>query len=204
MLLKTRSLSPIIDPSARVAPTAVISGDVHIGPNTSIGHGVVIAAEGGSIHIGQHCVIMDTAVLRGVPNQPLRLGNHVLVGPRAYLVGCTIEDEVFIATGGTVFNGAVIGRNSQVRINGLVHLRTTLEPGSMVPIGWVAVGTPAKILPTSDHDGIWAIQQTLDFSGYVFNIKRPADGSPVMKTLMERYSSALCRMRADESPVRSE
>ncbi|MDM0078586.1 gamma carbonic anhydrase family protein [Variovorax sp. J2P1-59] len=198
MLLKSNNFSPMIHPTTRIASSAVISGDVEIGPNCSVGHGAVVVAEGGPIRIGANCVIMDTAVIRGVPDQVMRLGDHVLVGPRACLVGCTVEDEVFIATGASVFNGAVLGRGSEVRINAVVHLRTALEAGATVPIGWVAVGAPARFLPASDHEGIWAIQKTLDFPKYVFNTTRPAPGDSMMQNLMPRYTKALLRMHAHD------
>ncbi len=136
---------PFVDPSARVASTAVISGDVHIGANCSIGHGAVLISEGGPIRIGDNCVIMDTAVIRGVPGHVTQIGSCVLVGPHAYLVGCSVEDEVFIATGAAVFNGAILRRGSEVRIHAVVHIRTELAAHATVPIGWVAVGTPAQI-----------------------------------------------------------
>lgn len=185
---------PSIHPSARIAPNAIIRGDVHIGENCSIGYGTVIVAEGGAIRIGANCVIMDTAVVRGVTGAPVTVGDHVLVGPRAYLVGCTVEDECFLATGATVFNGAVIGKQSEVRINGLVHLRTHLPPNSMVPIGWVAVGNPAAILPSADHDAIWEIQKTMDFPKYVFNVERESS----MVAMIGRYANALGRMYPNE------
>ena len=146
-ILKHEKMQQRIDPTARIAPTAVICGNVSVGPNTSIGFGAVIVAESGRIEIGANCVIMDTAVLRGIKNAPLLLGDNVLVGPRAHLTGCTIEDDVFLATGATIFNGAHIGRRSEVRINGIVHIRTRLPAGSTVPLNWIAVGDPANILP---------------------------------------------------------
>ena len=201
MLLCSDSASPVIDPTARVASSAVVSGDVHICPNCWIGHGAVLVAEGGPIRIAAHCVVMDTAVIRGVPGQVTSLGQHVLVGPRAYLVGCVVEDDVFLATGATVFNGARIGQGSQVRINGLVHLRTVLPARSMVPIGWVAVGDPVVIAPTSNHDEIWAVQQTLDFPRYVFGLDRPPPGQSMMPALMPRYAAALRRRHASDAPI---
>lgn len=201
MMIQSAGATPRIDATASVACTAVLSGDVEVGPRCRIGHGVVLVAEGGPVRIGADCVVMDTAVIRGVPGQTMRLGERVLVGPRAYLVGCTVEDDVFLATGATVFNGAHIGRGSEVRINGLVHLRTQLAPGSMVPIGWVAVGTPALIRPTSEHDAIWDVQKTLDFPGYVFKVERPAPGESMMPALMPRYAAALQRLHAGDHAV---
>jgi carbonic anhydrase/acetyltransferase-like protein (isoleucine patch superfamily) len=198
MLIQSEGTAPRIDPSAQVAASAVISGDVHIGPRCRIGHGAVLVAEGGPVRLGADCVVMDTAVIRGVPGLPMTLGDRVLVGPRAYLVGCSVEDDVFLATGATVFNGARIGAGSEVRINGLVHLRSSLPPQSMVPIGWVAVGDPVQMLPASDHEAIWAVQKTLDFPGFVFGQPRPAPGDSMMPALMPRYAAALRRRHAED------
>ena len=198
MHLRSDGATPQIDPSAQVAASAVISGDVRVGPRCRIGHGAVLVAEGGPVRVGADCVVMETAVIRGVPGQRMALGDRVLVGPRACLVGCVVEDDVFLATGATVFNGARIGAGSQVRINGLVHLRSVLPPQSMVPIGWVAVGDPVQILPASEHEAIWAVQKTLDFPGYVFGQPRPAPGESMMPTLMPRYAAALRRRHAED------
>src|SRR5215471_18610476 len=132
MLLDHNGVAPRIHPSARVAPTAVVCGDVTIGPNCSIGFGAVLTAESGPIAIGANCVIMDTAVIRGVRGNPVRIGDNVLVGPRAYLTGCEIAENAFVATGATVFNGARLGARAEVRINGIVHLCTVLPEDTVV------------------------------------------------------------------------
>ncbi|WP_211109644.1 gamma carbonic anhydrase family protein [Azospirillum oleiclasticum] len=198
MLIEHLGKRPVIHPGARVAPNATLCGDVTVGPGTSIGFGAVLTAESGPIVVGAHCVIMDTAVLRGVRGMPLTIGDHVLVGPRASLTGCTIEDEVFLATGATVFNGARIGRGAEVRINGVVHLRTVLPAGATVPIGWIAVGDPASILPPHEHDRIWAVQKPLEFPKYVFGVERPLEGSTIMPTVMPRYARALAAWHAED------
>jgi carbonic anhydrase/acetyltransferase-like protein (isoleucine patch superfamily) len=140
---------------------------------------------------------MENAVIRGTPRHPARLGDHVLVGPRAYLTGCTVEDDVFLATGSTVFNGATIGARAEVRINGVVHIKTTVPPDATVPIGWVAVGTPARIYAPEDNDAIWAIQKTLNFPKEVFGVERPPPGQSKMPEVARRYTRALARHKDD-------
>lgn len=178
----------------------MVCGDVRVGANCSIGFGAVLSAESGPIVIGAHGVIMDTAVIRGVRRNPTTIGDNVLVGPRAYLTGCQIADNVFIATGATVFNGARIGERAEVRINGIVHLRTVLPPDAIVPLGWIAVGDPAEILPPHEHDRIWAIQKELDFPRYVFGVNRPAEGESTMPEVMPRYAARL-RRHDDDTPL---
>jgi carbonic anhydrase/acetyltransferase-like protein (isoleucine patch superfamily) len=197
MILEHDGAAPKIDPSARVAPTAVVCGDVTIGPGSSIGFGAVLTAESGPIAIGANCVIMDTAVLRGTRKYPVTVGENVLIGPRASLSGCAVEDNVFLATGATVFNGARIGARAEVRVNGIVHLKTVLAPDAIVPLGWIAVGDPAEILPPVQHERIWAIQEPLDFPKTVFGAERPPPGGSFMPEIMPRYARALQRHKQD-------
>jgi len=201
MLLRHDGRGPQVHPTARIAPNATLCGDVVIGPNCSVGFGAVLVAESGAVRVGANCVVMDTAVLRGVRDAPLTIGDNVLVGPRACLTGCTVEDEAFLATGCTVFNGAHIGRGAEVRINGIVHLRTRLPPGSVVPLGWIAVGDPAQILSPDRHDAIWAVQRPLDFPRYVFGVERPPEGQTFMPDVMPRYARALARRHATDEAV---
>lgn len=198
MRFRHRSKAPVVDPSAYVAPTAVLCGDVRVGPGCAIGFGAVLSAEDGTIILGRDCIVMENAVIKATSRAATHIGNNVLVGPRAYLTGCTIEDEVFLATGSTVFNHAVVGARSEVRINGTVHLRTRIAPDTSVPIGWVAVGDPAEILPPHEHERIWAIQKPLDFPKIVFNLERPPEGQSIMPDLTRRYAAHLRAHRQDE------
>jgi len=191
MLYRHDGKQPNIHATSRIAPNAVVCGDVTIGPNCSIGFGAVLTAESGPIAIGANCIIMDTAVIRGVRGNPVRIGDNVLVGPRAYLTGCEVADDAFLATGATVFNGARIGARAEVRINGIVHLRTLLPEDAVVPLGWIAVGDPAEILPPNQHERIWSIQQALDFPRYVFGVERAPPGQSIQPTVMPRYARRL-------------
>ncbi|HET6855748.1 MAG TPA: gamma carbonic anhydrase family protein [Streptomyces sp.] len=197
MLIEHEGCSPTVHPTAYVAPTATLSGDVRVAAGCRVLFGAVLTAEGGPVELGEGCIVMENAVLRATRRDPLTLGRQVLVGPTAYLTGCAVEDEVFLATGSRVFNGARIGTRSEVRINAVVHLRTVLPADSLVPIGWVAVGDPAHILPPQEHEAIWAVQRELDFPGYVFGLERPADGASLMPDISERFGRALGRHRDD-------
>jgi len=197
MLLEHQGKRLRIHESVYVAPTATICGDVTIGEDSRVLFGAVITAEGGPVRIGARCIVMENAVIRGTPRHPSRLGDHVLVGPRAYLTGCTVEDDAFLATGVAIFNGARIGVRAEVRINGVVHLNTALPPDTTVPIGWVAVGDPAEILPPGEHERIWAIQEPLDFPRTVFGLERAPAGETIMPEMTRRYARALARHRED-------
>ena len=77
------------------------------------------------------------------------------------------------------------------------HLRTVLAAQSVVPIGWIAVGSPPVILPPSEHDAIWAVQKPLDFPRYVVRRRAHAGRTADMAALTARRSAALGRHRGD-------
>ena len=172
MILIYNGKKPSIDRTAYIAPTATVCGDVSIGANCRIMFGACIAAEGGSIKIGTHCIILENAVIRSTSRHSARIGDHCLIGPNAHVTGCTLKDEVFIATGAAVFHGAILEARSEARVNAVVHLKTRLPEDATVPIGWVAVGDPASILPPDQHDAIWKIQEPLNFPLVVYGYDR--------------------------------
>jgi gamma-carbonic anhydrase len=177
MLIRHRGTSPEIDPDAYVAPNAVVCGAVRVAAGARVLFGAVVTAEDGEVSIGRNSVVMENALVRGRSAHPAVIGDDVLVGPHAHVNGAVIEDGGFLATGAAVFPGAVIGTGSEVRIHAVVHVNTVLPPGATVPIGWVAVGDPAEILPPDQHERIWQIQEPLDFPGTVYGLPRgtPAD-----------------------------
>jgi carbonic anhydrase/acetyltransferase-like protein (isoleucine patch superfamily) len=209
VIVEHLGLRPRVHASAYVAPTAVLCGDVVVGPEARVLFGAVLIAEGGAVTLGARCIVMEHAVVRGTTRHPMRLGDRVLVGPHAHLTGCDVGDDVFLATGVAVFNGAHIGSRAEVRINGVVHVNTFLPADAVVPIGWVAVGNPAEVLPPGAHDRIWAIQEPLQFPRTVFGLERvpagPAGqaepdgpaGQSLMPELTSRYVRALGRHRDD-------
>jgi carbonic anhydrase/acetyltransferase-like protein (isoleucine patch superfamily) len=188
--------APRIDPAAWVAPDATICGDVEIAAGARVLHGARIVGEaGGKIRIGRDVIVMENAVVRAGPKHPCSIGDHCLIGPHAHITGCTIEEQVFIATGASVFHGAQVGKGSEVRINGIVHLKTRLAPGSSVPIGWIAVGDPARILSPDQHDEIWEVQKPLNFPLTVYGLDR--DTPDLMREVTRRLSAALGAHRSD-------
>lgn len=162
-------------------------------------HGArVIGEAGGTIRIGQSSIAMENAVVRASAKHPCTIGDHCLIGPGAHVVGASLAGQVFIATGASVFHGAVLGQGVEVRVGATVHLRTVLEAGTTVPIGWVAVGDPAAILPPDRHEQIWAMQEPLNFPDWVYGVPR---GTPdAMVAITTRLAEAL-GAHAEDEPV---
>lgn len=197
MILEHLGKSPRIDASAYVAPSATVCGDVSVGPHTCIMHGASVVAEGGSIEIGEYCIILENAVVRSTAKHRAVIGKHSLIGPNAHVVGCTVEECVFVATGAAVFHAARLESCCEVRVNGVVHTRTRVPRNTTIPIGWIAVGDPAAILPPHEHDAIWSRQKPLNFPMTVYGIERPAEGGTIMPEITRRLSKVYAGHKDD-------
>ena len=179
----------MVDPTAYVAPTALLCGDVRVGLDARVLFGAVLTAEDGRVEVGARCVVMENALLRGRTANPVVLGDDVLVGPHAHLNGTVVGDGCFLATGSSLFPGSRLGREVEVRINGVVHVNTALDDGTVVPIGWVAVGDPAQVLPPGAHDEIWKLQAELDFPQTVYGVSREASARERMQRQIEWFGA---------------
>ena len=186
---------PHVHPDAWVAPDATLCGDVRLGAGARVMHGARLVAEGGSIEIGPETIVLENAVLRATADHDCRIGAHVLIGPGAHVVGATLEDEVFIASGAAIFHGARVGRGSVVRIHAVVHVTSHLPPGSTVPIGWIACGNPAELFSPDRHEDLWRAQEPLNFTRTAYGIEPPL--GPAMAKVTAKMSERLAGHRED-------
>ncbi|WP_431236035.1 gamma carbonic anhydrase family protein (plasmid) [Mycolicibacterium psychrotolerans] len=189
MLVRHRNAEPSVDASAYVAPSAVLVGDVRIGPGVRVLHCAVVTAEDGTVIVGENSVIMEHALIRGRAEHPARIGSEVMIGPHAHINGSSVGHGAFIATGASLFPGSQVGAGAEVRINGVVQVNTVIEQGAVVPIGWVAVGDPAAILSPDRHEEIWAIQRELDFPGTVYGVSRDVSMRELMRQQSDYYGA---------------
>jgi carbonic anhydrase/acetyltransferase-like protein (isoleucine patch superfamily) len=195
MILTHRGERPVIPESAYVAPSAVLCGAVTLGERARVLHGAVLTAEDGEIVIGDDVVIMENALLRGRSRHPVAVGNAVLIGPHAHVNGATLEDEVFVATGASLFPGSIAGQGSELRINSVLHVNSRLAPETVIPIGWIAVGDPAQLFAPDQHQELWRIQVELDFPGTVYGVPR---GTP-LRTIMAKQTEFYGAHRDDQT-----
>ena len=196
VFVEHRLRSPQVSESAYIAPTAVLAGDVTVGPHSRVLFGAVITAEGGTVQIGANCVVMENTIIRGVPGQETRVGDDAVIGPHAHLTGCVIEGGSRIATGAVVFNGARIEAGAEVEFNAVVYVNTVVPSGVAVPMGWFAGGQPAELVAPGDWDRIRAIMGPLDYPGTVFGVAA-SDTSTPMSDVARRYARGLALHHQD-------
>jgi len=131
-------VAPQVDPSAWVADSAQVMGAVTLGADSSVWFGTVVRGDTETITIGHGSNIQDGSVMHADVGRPIVVGNHVTVGHKVMLHGCTIGDESLIGIGAVVLNGAKIGRNCLVGAGALVTEGKEFPDGSMI------IGSPAK------------------------------------------------------------
>lgn len=139
-LYQLDKISPQVEPSAWVADSAQVMGNVKLAQDVSVWFGVVIRGDTETIEIGQASNIQDGSVLHADHGKPLVVGRHVTVGHKVMLHGCTIGDGSLIGIGAVVLNGAKIGKGCIVGAGSLVTEGKEFPDGSMI------MGSPAKIV----------------------------------------------------------
>jgi carbonic anhydrase/acetyltransferase-like protein (isoleucine patch superfamily) len=137
--------APRIDPSAFVAPGAVLIGDVEIGAQASIWYNCVLRGDVNHIRIGARSNIQDGSVLHVDSPRPGResglptiIGEDVLIGHMAMVHGCILHDRAFVGLGAIVMDGCEIESGAMLAAGAL------LTPGRRIPAGQLWAGRPAK------------------------------------------------------------
>jgi carbonic anhydrase/acetyltransferase-like protein (isoleucine patch superfamily) len=121
----------------KIAPSAVVVGDVLIGHDVSIWHHATLRGDINSITLGQGTNIQDNCVIHVSYDAPTWVGNQVTVGHSALLHGCTIHDHVIIGMGAIVLDKAIIHSNV------IVAAGSVVAPGKVLESGFLYMGSPA-------------------------------------------------------------
>jgi carbonic anhydrase/acetyltransferase-like protein (isoleucine patch superfamily) len=148
---------PQFDDTNYIAETAVVIGDVTLGPQASVWHHVTIRGDVNWIRIGRASNVQDNTVVHVTHGTaPTNIGDYVTIGHGAIIHGCTIEDNVLIGMGATVMDHAVIGRESIVGARALVTQGVEIPPRSLV------LGQPAKVVRELTDEEVATIRPYAD------------------------------------------
>jgi carbonic anhydrase/acetyltransferase-like protein (isoleucine patch superfamily) len=139
IIVPYKGIWPKIAASAYIAPGVVITGDVEIGPETSIWPGCVLRGDVNIIRIGARTNIQDGSVVHVTHGgQGTHIGNNVTIGHMVLLHDCTLADHSFIG-----MKSAVIDR-AKVESFAMVGAMSLVTQGKVVPSGQLWVGSPAR------------------------------------------------------------
>jgi carbonic anhydrase/acetyltransferase-like protein (isoleucine patch superfamily) len=153
---------PAISASAYLAPTAVVVGDVTIGPDCYIGHGAILRGDYGTIVVGAATAIEEGVIVHARPQDRTVLGQRVTVGHGAMIHNATVRD------GATVGMRAVVSDFAEVGEGALIGELSLVKRGQRVPAGAIAVGAPVRVIgevgPEQADMAVWAKELYVDLA----------------------------------------
>ncbi len=132
---------PVIHPTAWVHPSAVLIGEVELGPGVSVWPTAVLRGDMGRIVFGAWSNVQDGVICHDTSGlSETIVGERVTVGHRAVLHGCIVEDDCLVGMGAIVMDNARVGAGSFIGAGALVTPNTVVPPGSLV------LGVPARVV----------------------------------------------------------
>ncbi len=144
MIITYRGKTPKIHPTAFVAPTAVLIGDVEVGEESSIWFGTVLRGDNGPIRVGARTSVQDNAVLH--VTTLTQIDDDVTIGHAAVMEDCHVKSHALIGSNAVLLNGCVIGEGSLVAAGSVVGERVE------IPDRVLAAGAPAKVKKVIEGD----------------------------------------------------
>jgi len=165
MLIAHEGIRPQIDPTAYVQASAQLIGDVHLGPEASAWFNVVLRGDGFHIRIGARSNVQDNSTIHvATGRHPTLVGEDVTIGHNVVLHGCTVGNRALIGIGAIVLDRCIIGDD------GMIAAGSLLTPGTAIPAGHLALGSPAKVArPLTDGERAHIVQSA---HNYVANAAR--------------------------------
>ncbi len=131
---------PVVDEAAYVHPTAVLIGDVLIGPRCYVGANAVLRGDFGRLQLEEGSNLQDTCVMHGFPECDTVVERDGHVGHGAVLHGCRVGRNAMIGMNAVIMDNAVIGEECIVAALAFVKANMQVPPRSLV------AGVPGKIL----------------------------------------------------------
>lgn len=134
----------MIHPTAFIAPTASVMGEVTIGAEASVWYGAVLRGDMAPIRIGERSNLQDGTIVHVDEGVPCSIGARVGVGHRVILHGCTVEDDCLIGMGSVLLNEVRIGTGSVIAAGSVIPEGMQIPPRSLV------MGVPGRIVREVD------------------------------------------------------
>ena len=143
-------ITPVVDPSAYVHPSAVLIGDVIVAARVYIGPCACLRGDFGRIVVEQGANIQDSCLIHGFPGKDTVVGPEVTVGHGAVLHGCIVR------RGALVGMNAVVNDNAELAEDAVVAALAFVKAEQQIPPRSLAAGIPARVLRTlSEQELSW-------------------------------------------------
>ncbi|HXT16334.1 MAG TPA: gamma carbonic anhydrase family protein [Gemmatimonadaceae bacterium] len=146
----------MIDPSAYIHPSAIVTGNVTLGRRVSVWPTAVIRGDSDTIEIGDDSNVQDGTVVHVDHGVPTRVGKRVAIGHRAIVHGATVEDDCLIAMGAILLNGVHVGSGSIVGAGAVCREGMKIPPNSLV------LGVPGRVARETTAEERDRIRRTVE------------------------------------------
>lgn len=148
-------VTPVVHPSAYVHPTAVLIGDVHIGPGCYVGPGACLRGDFGRIVLQAGANLQDTCVMHGFPKADTVVEENGHIGHGAVLHSCIVRRDALVGMNAVVMDEAEVGEQS------IVAACAFVPAGMKLPARSLVAGMPAKVKrELSAQEIAWKLQGT--------------------------------------------
>jgi phenylacetic acid degradation protein len=151
-------VTPVVDPSAYVHPSAVLIGDVIVGPGCYIGPCASLRADFGRIEVRAGANLQDCCIAHGFPGTDTIVAEEGHVGHGAILHGCIVQRNALIGMNAVINDSAEIGESAIVAAMAFVKAKMVVPPRTLV------AGTPARIVRAlAETEVAWKIEGTRSY-----------------------------------------
>jgi len=135
-------ITPVVDPSAYVHPSAVLIGDVIVAARAYIGPCACLRGDFGRILVEEGANVQDSCLVHGFPGKDTVVGAEATVGHGAILHGCVVRRGALIGMNAVVNDNAEVGEEAMVAALAFVKAEDRIAPRSLV------AGIPARVVRT--------------------------------------------------------
>ncbi len=151
-------ITPVVDPTAFVHPTAVLIGDVIVGPRCYVGPAACLRGDFGRLILKEGANLQDTCVMHGFPNTDTVVEEDGHIGHGAVLHGCVVKKNALVGMNAVIMDGAVVGESSIVAAMGFVKAKFEVPDRTLV------AGSPARVIrELSDKEIAWKAAGTRQY-----------------------------------------
>ena len=148
-------ITPVIDPTAYVHPTAVLIGDVIVGPGCYVGPCASLRGDFGRIVLEEGANVQDTCVMHGFPERDTAVERDGHIGHGAVLHGCRVQRNAMVGINAVVMDNAVVGASS------IIAAAAFVKAGMIIPDRVLVTGVPGKVLrELTEQELAWKIKGT--------------------------------------------
>ena len=151
-------VTPVVDPTAFVHPSAVLIGDVLVGARCYVGPSACLRGDFGRLELRAGANVQDCCVLHGFPGTDTLVEEDGHVGHGAILHGCVIGRNALVGMNAVVNDNAAIGESA------IVAAMAFVKAGMVVPPRTLAAGVPARVVRAlTEQELAWKVEGTLSY-----------------------------------------